>query len=197
MYELGFAIASGKDVVLICSTEKSERFPFDIQHRGIIQYASDSARDFEKLKSNITRRIEAILKRQMTTQEIASASPIKSTHGLQPNEVAALAFVLANAEGVGSGVSGYVIKTDMDKAGYTRSATQLGLIRLTRLGLVDHYEDSDGYNNSAFVAYRLTTAGEDWLLENQGQLELRLSEKSPSQRPMDFDQGITDDDVPF
>ena len=84
----------------------------------------------------------------------------------------------------------------MEKAGYTRSPTQLGLIKLTRLGLVEHYAENDDYNNTTFVAYRLTTAGEDWLLENQGQLELRLSEKPPSQRPMDFDQGITDDDVP-
>ena len=30
MYELGFAIASGKDVILICSTQRSEKFPFDI-----------------------------------------------------------------------------------------------------------------------------------------------------------------------
>ncbi len=196
MYELGYAIASGKDVVLICSTQKSERFPFDIQHRSIIQYSSDSASDFEKLKNDIIRRIDALLKKQITTQEIASASPIKSTRGLQPNEIAALAFVLANAEGAGAGVSGYVIKADMEKAGYTRTATQLGLIRLRRLELVEHLEDRD-YNGEIFASYRLTLAGEDWLLENQGELELRLSSKPAAQEPIDFDQGISDDDVPF
>jgi len=55
MYELGFAIASGKDVVIISSTQRTERFPFDIQHRGIIEYAPDSVSDFAKLKGDITK----------------------------------------------------------------------------------------------------------------------------------------------
>src|ERR1017187_4179022 len=44
MYELGYAIASGKDVVIICSNQLADAFPFDIRHRGIIQYAADSVR---------------------------------------------------------------------------------------------------------------------------------------------------------
>jgi hypothetical protein len=36
MYELGYAIASGKDVVIICSTAGANKFPFDIGHRLII-----------------------------------------------------------------------------------------------------------------------------------------------------------------
>jgi hypothetical protein len=198
MYELGFAIASGKDVVLICSTQRSEPFPFDIQHRGIIQYASDSASDFEKLKNDIVHRITAMLKKQAATHEIASASPVKSTHGLQPHEVAALAFVMVNAEGVGSGVSNFSITSDMERAGYTKAATQLGLIRLARLGFVESFEDGDNFRNESWVAYRLTPTGQDWLLENQDQLEMRISKRQVaeargSQKQVEF----TDDDVPF
>jgi hypothetical protein len=197
MYELGFAIASGKDVVLVCSTQRSKPFPFDIRHRGIIEYASDSARDFEKLKNDITNRIKALLKKQAATDEIASASPVKGTHGLQPHEVAALAFVMANADGVESGVSAYSIKADMERAGYTNAATQLGLIRLSRLGYVESVEESDSFRNESWIAYRLTTAGQDWLLENQDQLEMRLSRAVASApRPLS-ETGITDDDVPF
>jgi nucleoside 2-deoxyribosyltransferase len=36
MYELGYAIAGGKDVVLI-SGPATEKFPFDIQHRTVIR----------------------------------------------------------------------------------------------------------------------------------------------------------------
>jgi nucleoside 2-deoxyribosyltransferase len=87
MYELGFAIASGKDVILICSTQRSEKFPFDIQHRGIIQYTPDSASDFDKLKTDISNKAKALLKKQATTREIASASPVKSTEGLANQEI--------------------------------------------------------------------------------------------------------------
>ena len=40
-YELGFAFASKKDVILICSEERSV-FPFDVQHRRIITYRTGS-----------------------------------------------------------------------------------------------------------------------------------------------------------
>jgi len=196
MYELGFAIASGKDVVLICSNQRSEPFPFDIQHRGIIQYASDSASDFERLKNDIVHRITAILKKQAATHEIASASPVKSTHGLQPHEVTALAFVMMNAAGVGSGVPHYTITSDMERAGYTMAATQLGLIRLTRLGFVESFEEGDDYRNDSWIAYRLTSTGQDWLLENQDRLEMRISAQQvakESQKQVE----LTEDDVPF
>ena len=196
MYELGFAIASGKDVVMICSTQSATRFPFDIQHRGIVPYSLDSASDFEKLKADITHRIKALVRKQATAQSIASASPIRSTQGLRPHEMAALALVMANAEAVGAGVSSYTIKSDMEKAGYTREATQLGLIALNRSGLVETFEDRD-YNGEPHVAYRLTTAGEDWLLDNQDRLEMRESEPPQGRPALPIEQGITDDEVPF
>lgn len=158
MYELGFAIASGKDVVIICSNQRSESFPFDIQHRGIIQYASDSASDFERLKGDITSRIKTLVKKQATTESIAAASPVKTTEGLRPHEIASLAFVMTNSTTGGSGASSYAIRTDMEKAGYTSAAAQLGLIRLTRCGFIEAYEDSD-YNDNRFTAYRLTGPG--------------------------------------
>ena len=37
-FELGYAIAAAKEVVLICSEDRKSRFPFDVQHRTIIKY---------------------------------------------------------------------------------------------------------------------------------------------------------------
>jgi hypothetical protein len=88
------------------------------------------------------------------------------------------------------------MKSDMEKAGYTRAATQLGLIRLTRLGLVEPFDESDPDSNGSWIAYRLTTAGEDWLLANQDRLEMRLSVR-PSIRKGIPIEGVNDDDVPF
>ena len=58
-FELGFAIAAGKPVVLVCLEKPDRRFPFDIQHRAIITYKTESARDFDYLKSKITARLKA------------------------------------------------------------------------------------------------------------------------------------------
>jgi hypothetical protein len=161
----------------------------------VIQYSSDSASDFEKLKNDITNRIKALIKKQAATQDIASASPVKSSHGLQPNEFAALAFVMSNSDDGSSGVTIHSLKSDMAKAGYTVAATQLGIIRLTRLKLVEAYEEGDYESDRTWTAYRLTTAGEDWLLANQGRLEMRHSTGPSGGIPIE--ESITDDDVPF
>src|SRR5258708_8751680 len=63
-FELGFAIPSQRDVVLICSSERESRFPFDIQHRSIIRYNTESSSDFEALKDRITERLRAILSKE-------------------------------------------------------------------------------------------------------------------------------------
>jgi nucleoside 2-deoxyribosyltransferase len=193
MYELGYAIASGKDVVLICSEAQADNFPFDIQHRSIIKYSQDSASDFAQLKNSITKRLEAILKKQETTQTVSTTSPLRATEGLQPMEVAALALIMANVDSSNDGVSTNTIKTDMEKAGYTRLASQLALTRLSRMGYIIPGEDSD-YNGNSWVVYKMLPDGEDWLLDHQDRLELKAAPPPPVRRVSRFG---TDDDVPF
>lgn len=49
-YELGFAFALGRPLVMVCSDERTgKKYPFDIQHRTIIPYLADSPRDFDVL----------------------------------------------------------------------------------------------------------------------------------------------------
>lgn len=64
-FELGFAIAVSKPVILVCEHQPDRRFPFDVQHRSIILYKTESARDFDSLKTRIIQRIKAaVLKEQ-------------------------------------------------------------------------------------------------------------------------------------
>jgi nucleoside 2-deoxyribosyltransferase len=81
-YEVGYAIASGKEIVLVCM--EGSKFPFDVRHRSIIVYKTESTRDFDKLKSDITNRLNALAKKRLTIEEI---SPVKPTHGLTSPEM--------------------------------------------------------------------------------------------------------------
>ena len=130
----GFAIASGKDVVLILLGPNAEKFPFDIQHRGVITYSIGSIRDFKELEQKLTQKLETLLARFENTSEIASASPVKESAGLKPHELTALALLLANSDATGDEVAANWIKQEMRKAGYTELATRLALARLVRLG---------------------------------------------------------------
>lgn len=53
-YELGYAFAAGRPVIMVCSDERTgNRFPLDIQHRTVIKYRPDSVSDFSELKNRI------------------------------------------------------------------------------------------------------------------------------------------------
>jgi hypothetical protein len=63
-YELGYAFALRKPVAMICSDERSGKFPFDIQHRTVITYRTGSAGGFAELGTKITNRLKSFIGRQ-------------------------------------------------------------------------------------------------------------------------------------
>src|SRR2546422_5567219 len=96
-FELGFAIASKKDVVLVCSDERETKCPFDVHHRSIIKYSSESPRDFKSLEETATQRIQALLQKERGIEAIATIeTPLKPTEGLSAHEIVALAVVMQN-----------------------------------------------------------------------------------------------------
>ena len=78
-YELGYAFAKNRPVIMVCGKER-KGYPFDIQHRSVISYSSDSSSDFEELKDKITKKARALLK-QLSTQ-----NQIQETEKNQPPE---------------------------------------------------------------------------------------------------------------
>jgi hypothetical protein len=81
-YEVGFALANGKAVVMICFDPRPEPFPFDIRHRHIIPYTLHSPSDFENLRSEIVTRLKAQAKKAEKLQTVAAMSEIQNTAGL-------------------------------------------------------------------------------------------------------------------
>jgi len=79
-------------------------------------------------------------------------------------------------------VSTYVIRNDMERAGFTRIAVTLGLASLLAKGFVSLHEAYDGSGES-YTMYSLTDVGLGWLFSNQGKLVLTLP--------------LKDEDAPF
>lgn len=184
-YELGYAFACQKDVILVCSDERSGKFPFDIQHRQIITYKTSSKSDFESLEEQITKKIRAF--RQKTkTVEILQTSPVVETEGLKGHEIALLIFLMENQVSADESLSAYTLKNEMNKAGYTAIATSIGIRTLVKYGMMVTAKESD-YNGNEYIVCSLTEKGEDWILSNQDQLEFRKSR----------DSEIVSDDLPF
>ena len=56
-YEVGYAMASNKTTILICSDERVGNYPFDIRQRNVLQYKTESKSDFDELRNKLSKRI--------------------------------------------------------------------------------------------------------------------------------------------
>ena len=136
-FELGFALAIPRDVVLVCSEERTSRYPFDVQHRTIIKYKIGAPQDFEELKGKITKRIQAVLKKSEEIGRVTSLSVVKDTEGLNQHELVALVTVMQNSFLSQGYVPAWQVKNDMNSAGFTNIAVGIALKTLAAKGMVE------------------------------------------------------------
>jgi hypothetical protein len=190
-YELGYAFACGKDVVMVCSDEREGNFPFDIAHKFIIRYQTRSKSDFSDLEKQITSKLIALSKSSKTASTLNEA-PVVAQEGLTSNEIALLIFIAESSFSSEDTISIYNLKSEMGKAGYTDIATSVAFRSLRRMGMIETLMTSD-YNSNEYVACLLTDKGEDWLLSNQDKLIYRKGE----QKAPVVDLNADDDDLPF
>ena len=171
-FELGYAIATRKPVVIVCD-EKRERFPFDIQHRNIIHYKSDSISDFSALADKITSSVKAVIERRQQIDDVADLSPVVATDGLSQHEMVALVTVAANNTlGTTDPASAWLVRSDMNRAGFTDIAVTLAVRGLIRKNLIKEATGVDD-NGEEYLALAATEAGMSWLDHNQEKLVLR------------------------
>lgn len=189
-YELGYAFASGKAVVMLCSDERvGTRYPFDIQHRTIVSYQSESSSDFLKLKKQVKERIEALLKKSERLREIAHSDPVATLEGLSQPELAVLATLAGDSALPGSATSLYSLKHDVERVGFTSVGFGLGLRRLIRKNLIETV-DIESDNGDTYPGTRPTEAGWQWIEDNEKMFSLKTV------NDQGFDDDL-DDDIPF
>lgn len=171
-FELGFAFAVPKNVVMVCSDERNSKFPFDIQHRSIITYKTESTSDFEELKSKISERLIALMKKDAEIEKTKNISPVAKTEGLSQHEMVALISVMQNSFGEDDAVTSYSIKTDMNNAGFTDIAVSLALKLLVQKKYIRSKLEQD-FNGNEFFGFVVEEVGVEWLMKNQDKLVLQ------------------------
>ncbi len=194
-FELGFAFASGKEVVLVCSDERITKFPFDIQHRTIIKYSTASSSDFERLKVDITTKIKAYFEKAETLSDISELAKLNKVEGLDAHEVVALIVIGQNLEYPSDNVSMYQIRRDMDASGYTKVAANIALKVLLQKGFVSFDTYNDPQDGEPYIGYSLSDEGWNWVLENKEKFNLQKDPMEP--RPKARLELPPEDDIPF
>jgi hypothetical protein len=180
-YELGYAFSCGKDVVMVCSDERSVKFPFDIQHRSVVTYKTSSLSDFSELGTKITSKITAILHRADTVKTL-NTTPVVSTKGLQGHEIALLMLAIENHFTSSDSTSAYFLKAQMEKSGYNGIATNVGLSSLSKMGYIEVLAAYDNQSQETYSAVRLTENGIGWILANQALLQYRKTETESQEK---------------
>jgi len=196
-YEVGYAFASGKEVVLVC--KEGSTFPFDVRHRSIITYPTDSPRDFQKLQRDITQRLEALAEKEKMIVEL---TPVKPTRGLTAVEIVALALIMEDSLSLNPGIVGERVADDLDRAGFTRIAAALAIQGLLTKGYIENIVCHEEYGNT-YESYKITSEGIQWCVDNQNKFTLqhdppalrgRPELTSPPQPPRENDD---EEEIPF
>jgi nucleoside 2-deoxyribosyltransferase len=174
-FELGYAIASQKNVVLICSEGRS-KFPFDVQHRAIITYRTDSPSDFAGLRAKITLRLKSLIEKHESLGQIAHMAQTTVIQGLDQHEMGTLVAVAQRLDTPDDGVSPHMIRQDMASAGFTPIAATMGLHSLLAKKMLETATLYDDEGNS-YTGYRVTSEGMRWLVDNKDKIALRVERK--------------------
>lgn len=186
-YELGYAFASDRQVVMVCGADRAGRkFPFDIQHRAVVTYAAEAPQDFDALEVDLTARIKAAAQRANTVQELSEQGQIAPVDGLTQHELVVLAVLGAGLLTPDDGKSVYGLQHDVTKAGITELAYSLGLRKLIKRLFVEIFEDQDR-DGDPYKAARLTERGWTWMEANEDRFILKKATKGK----------VFDDDIPF
>lgn len=183
-YELGYAFARGRPVVMICSNDR-QKFPFDIQHRSIIVYSSDAPRDFDDLRHSITQRVKALLDNREVLRQIAETEQVAPVAGVSQPELFVLGSLAGSTFPELSSAALYRVQQEVERAGLTSVGFSLGIRRLTNRGFIESFtfDSDDGTVNGV----RMTNEGWEWMDRNDDKFLLRHNKKK---RDDDADDGI-------
>lgn len=184
-FELGYAIAAGKEVVLVCSDERTSRFPFDVQHRSIITYSTKTKGGYTKLEADICSRIKAYLTKSQTVASASAVSRLKKLGGLDQFEVVALAAIVESFDHPEDRAAAWQVKRDMEAGGFTSIAASIAFKSLAEKGFIQAVVEEIADYNQPSTFFSLTERGWGWVLENRDRFTLQ---RKPA---------VFDDDIPF
>jgi hypothetical protein len=183
-YELGYAFATDRPVVMVCSEERTaNKYPFDIQHRSIISYSSESPSDFDKLRGSLTSKIAAIIKQDAVLDRIAEADPVTPVHGLSQTEILVLAVIAGDAylPDHATGVSN--VKRSAERSGISNMGFNLAVRRLLQKNFIREQEIWNELDGESFAGLVVAEVGWEWIDANDGQFVLIRPERKKEDAP--------------
>jgi len=194
-YELGYAIASECPTVLICHVQRETQFPFDIRHRKIIEYSTESKKDFEKLEHEICQAIKAKSLEKKRISRGSDGIHSGSSFDLGERDIMFLSTLADEVNFPSDTVSVYSLKERYRELGFSGAAFNISFSVLLNKSFIETLEEQ-GYGDP-YQVVKVSTEGWKWITSNEKVFELHarnIPPKSTAPPPIGSD---LDDDIPF
>lgn len=198
--ELGYALAMNRPAVILCDKAVRSRLPFDIQHRPVILYRTDSKSGYDELEREIVR----LVKNQLTTeQRITSSLTLKpgsqAPADLEKYEVSVLTLAFAFWPTPVGSISHWDLEQKLKFEGFNDVALALGITGLMRRELILEriVEEGAGFNTHDVKHYQVTPKGIQWIEGHKDILTLTAQKPKHLRARATTDFEGMDDEIPF
>ena len=184
--ELGYALALARPTVILCEKAVRPKLPFDVQHRPVIYYRTDSKSGYDELEASIIKSVKHELQ---TAQRIASAPILRpgseSSTDLEAYDVAILTTAFAFWPTPTGSASHWELEKKLKRDRYTEVGIALGIANLLERKFLLEREvtewDSVGEAYST-KHYQITPEGIAWLRSHKELLTIQ----SPAEEDIPF-----------
>ena len=180
--ELGYALALNRPAVILCDRAKRARLPFDVQHRPVILYRTDSRSGFDELERDIVKfvsnqlTIEQRINRSLTLKPGSELSA-----DLEEYEVAILTLAFSFWPTPVGSVGHWEVEKRLRASSFSELAVALGISGLLRRNYVVQriVEEESNYDSHEVKHYQITPQGIEWVESHRSLLELRMPPPAP------------------
>ena len=194
--ELGYALALDRPTVILCDRAVRPRLPFDVQHRPVILYRTDSRSGFDELERDIIKFVTNQLTTERRIAQTLSLKPgTESSTDLEKYEVSILATAFAFWPSPIGSISHWELEQKMRAVGYNDVALALGLTSLVRRNFILEraIEEETPDGPAEIKHYQITPSGISWIESHRHLLELKVVK--PKRKASTFED--MNDDIPF
>ena len=166
-YELGYAFAADKSVIMICSDERQGNFPFDIRHRKVIQYSTGSQSDYENLREKITASAKALLKKSESMKQVDDAEQVVLEKNVTKAEVIVLNRLASETAIPNSTISPFFLQGKIESIDHLgKKNFGLAVRRLLKRGFIETRKEVSVFDQETYDALILTPDGWEWIDQN-------------------------------
>jgi nucleoside 2-deoxyribosyltransferase len=198
--ELGYALATNKPTVIICDSAMRDRLPFDIQHRPVIFFRSDSKSGYEQLEIKIKEAILAELSDVGVKTKFSKEIKETETRELDEFEIEIIGVLVSQWDGENGGTPRHQIEEHMKKVGFNELSVGLGLSSLFKRGLIEKSQRLvHGWNNETDTQdiYVLNDKGIEWVENNRNLFTTKISKTKKTPTVISAAPPPAEDDLPF